>query len=452
MKVENYSSEHTAENVGPFVDGLHVKYEDVIDNQSNECEVEWVDSEHPLFLLYTSGSTGKPKGVLHTTGGYMVYAATTTKYTFDPRENDVFWCTADCGWITGHTYITYGPLLHGVTNVVFNGVPTFPDAGRFWQICSELKVTQFYTAPTAIRALKAMGDKYVTDYDLSSLRVLGTVGEPINPEAWKWYYDVVGKKQCAIVDTYWQTETGGHIMTPLPGASSTRPGSCTGPSFGIDFALIDNDGKIVEGQGEGFVVIAKPWPGMMRTVYKNHPRYEKTYFSQFDGYYCTGDGGYRDENGFVFITGRVDDVMSVSGHRIGTAEVESAISLHPKVSETSAVQVPHDIKGHAIICYVVMKNSQDTVTPEMEKELKKLVASEVGAFARPDHVYQISGLPKTRSGKIMRRILRKIEVGEYKLGDTSTLADPTVVDQLIKEHQIRLNGPTAEPQLTGGLC
>ncbi|KNC84009.1 acetyl-coenzyme A synthetase [Sphaeroforma arctica JP610] len=410
--------------------------EDKIASASTECEVEWVDAEHPLFLLYTSGSTGTPKGVVHTTGGYMVYAYTTFKYVFDYQENDVFWCTADCGWITGHSYITYGPLFAGSTSIVFEGIPTYPDVGRFWEVCEKYKVTQFYTAPTAIRALKRYGDEAVLKYDLSSLRVLGSVGEPINPEAWEWYYRVVGQEKCAIVDTYWQTETGGHVLTPLPGVKPTKPGSCSGPFFGVDMNILDNEGKAVEGPGEGFLAISRPWPGMMRTVFNNHERFEATYFSQFDGFYCTGDGGIRDEDGYMWITGRVDDVMCISGHRIGTAEVEAAMGKHEGIAESAAIQIPHDIKGNSIYTFVVLRPGYE-MTKELKKELVQIVRAEVGAFAAPDKIKEAEGLPKTRSGKIMRRILRKIATKDFDtLGDTSTLADSSVVDQLIKNANI----------------
>lgn len=412
-------------------DGRDLWFHELEAAASEDCPVEWMDAEAPLFMLYTSGSTGKPKGVVHTTAGYMVWAATTFKYTFDYQAGDVYWCTADIGWITGHSYITYGPLINGATSVMFEGIPTFPDAGRFWAVVDKYKVTQFYTAPTAIRTLMRFGDEFPAKYDLSSLKILGSVGEPINPEAWIWYHDVIGRKRCAVVDTWWQTETGGHMITPLPGATPTKPGSATLPMFGVVPVLLDNDGKEIEGAGEGFLMVKKPWPGQMRTVYGDHDRFEVTYFSQFNGYYCTGDGCRRDEDGYYWITGRIDDVINVSGHRIGTAELEAALATHPDVVESAVVGIPHDIKGQGIYAYVICKDGVE-LTPAKAKDLQQHIRVEIGPFAQPDIVQFTHGLPKTRSGKIMRRILRKIACHEEdSLGDLSTLADPTVIESLL---------------------
>ena len=400
---------------------------------SADCAPEEMNAEDPLFILYTSGSTGQPKGVVHTTGGYLVYASMTHEITFDYHDGDIYWCTADVGWVTGHSYIVYGPLANGATTLMFEGVPTYPDAGRFWAVCEKHKVNQFYTAPTAIRALIGQGPDFVTRHDLSSLKVLGTVGEPINPEAWNWYNDVVGKGNCPIVDTWWQTETGGHLMTPLPGAHATKPGAAMKPFFGIKPVVLDPAaGTIVEGNGvEGVLCIADSWPGQMRTVWEDHERFEKTYFSDYKGYYFTGDGCRRDKDGDYWITGRVDDVINVSGHRMGTAEVESALVAHSKVAEAAVVGYPHDIKGQGIYCYVTLMNGEEP-SEDLRKELRSWVRTEIGPIASPDLIQWAPGLPKTRSGKIMRRILRKIAEDDFgALGDTSTLADPSVVDDLI---------------------
>ena len=404
---------------------------------SDVCEPEEMNAEDPLFILYTSGSTGQPKGVVHTSGGYLAYAAMTHELVFDYQEGDIFWCTADVGWVTGHSYIVYGPLANGATTIMFEGVPTFPDAGRFWDVCEKYKVNQFYTAPTAIRALMGQGDDFVKSYDLSSLRILGTVGEPINPEAWNWYNDVVGGGRCPIVDTWWQTETGGHLMTPLPGATELKPGSAQQPFFGIEPVVLEPaSGEVIEGNDvEGVLCIADSWPGQMRTVWGDHERFEKTYFSDYKGYYFTGDGCRRDADGDYWITGRVDDVINVSGHRMGTAEVESALVAHAKVAEAAVVGYPHEIKGQGIYCYVTLMNGEEP-SEELRKELRTWVRTEIGPIASPDLIQWAPGLPKTRSGKIMRRILRKIAEDDFgALGDTSTLADPSVVDDLI-EHRM----------------
>ncbi|MCR9148038.1 MAG: acetate--CoA ligase [Rhodobacteraceae bacterium] len=406
---------------------------------SAECPPEEMNAEDPLFVLYTSGSTGQPKGVVHTSGGYLVYAAMTHEISFDYHEGDVYWSTADVGWVTGHSYIVYGPLANGATTLMFEGVPTYPDASRFWQVCEKHKVNQFYTAPTAIRALMGQGEEFVNKCDLSDLKLLGTVGEPINPEAWNWYYNVVGKGNCPIVDTWWQTETGGHLMTPLPGAHALKPGAAMKPFFGMHFEVLDPEsGKTVEGNpAEGVLCIADSWPGQMRTVWGDHERFMNTYFQQYKGYYFTGDGCRRDEDGDYWITGRVDDVINVSGHRMGTAEVESALVAHPKVSEAAVVGYPHDIKGQGIYCYVTLMTGEDP-SEELRKELRAWVRQEIGPIASPDLIQWAPGLPKTRSGKIMRRILRKIAENDYgALGDTSTLADPGVVDDLVENRMNR---------------
>ena len=399
-----------------------------------DCPPEEMNAEDPLFILYTSGSTGQPKGVVHTSGGYLVYASMTQEITFDYQDGDVYWCTADVGWVTGHSYIVYGPLANGATTLMFEGVPTYPDASRFWEVCEKHKVAQFYTAPTAIRALMGLGTEFVEKCDLSSLKLLGTVGEPINPEAWNWYNNVVGKGKCPIVDTWWQTETGGHMITPLPGAHTTKPGAAQRPFFGVKPVVLEpTSGEVIEGNGvEGVLAIADSWPGQMRTVWGDHERFEKTYFSDYKGYYFSGDGCRRDEDGDYWITGRVDDVINVSGHRMGTAEVESALVAHSAVAEAAVVGYPHDIKGQGIYCYVTLMNDVEP-TEELRKELRTWVRQEIGPIASPDVVQWAPGLPKTRSGKIMRRILRKIAENDFgSLGDTSTLADPSVVDDLIE--------------------
>ncbi|MGB3408165.1 MAG: acetate--CoA ligase [Jannaschia sp.] len=406
---------------------------------SNDCPPEEMAAEDTLFILYTSGSTGMPKGVVHTTGGYLVYASMTHEYVFDYKDGEVFWCTADVGWVTGHSYIVYGPLANGATTLMFEGVPTYPDAGRFWACCEKHKVAQFYTAPTALRALMGQGDAFVEPYDLSSLRILGTVGEPINPEAWTWYNDVIGKGKCPIVDTWWQTETGGHLLTPLPGAIATKPGSATLPFFGIQPVILEptSGEEILETAAEGVLCIKDSWPAQMRTVWGDHDRFEKTYFSDYKNYYFTGDGCRRDEDGYYWITGRVDDVINVSGHRMGTAEVESALVAHPKVAESAVVGYPHTVKGQGIYAYVTLMSGQEP-TEELRKELEVWVRSEIGPIAKPDLIQWAPGLPKTRSGKIMRRILRKIAENDFgSLGDTSTLADPSVVDELIENRMNR---------------
>jgi acetyl-CoA synthetase len=399
---------------------------------SPDCPVEWMDAEDPLFILYTSGSTGKPKGVLHTTGGYMIYTYHTFKNIFDYHDQDIFWCTADIGWVTGHSYIVYGPLCAGATSVMFEGIPTYPDAGRFWDVVDKYKVSIFYTAPTAIRAIAAQGNEHVTKRSRKSLRLLGTVGEPINPEAWRWYYEVVGDSRCPIVDTWWQTETGGILITPLPGSHPLKPGSATLPYFGCEPIMLDEKGNELKGPGSGILAIKTPWPGIMRTVYGQHSRFKEIYFTLYPGLYFTGDGCRRDEDGYYWITGRVDDVINVSGHRMGTAEVESALVSHPKVAEAAVVGFPHPIKGEGIYAYVTL-NMGAEYTDDLKKELVAHVRKEIGAIASPDVIHWAPGLPKTRSGKIMRRILRKIASGELKeIGDTSTLADPAVVDKLIE--------------------
>jgi len=406
-------------------------YHEGMASVSPDCEPEEMDAEDPLFILYTSGSTGKPKGVLHTTAGYQLYAAMTHQLVFDYKEGEVYWCTADVGWITGHSYIVYGPLANGATTLMFEGVPTYPDGSRFWNVVDKHAVNIFYTAPTAIRALMSLGDGPVLSADRTSLRILGTVGEPINPEAWEWYYRVVGGQQCPIVDTWWQTETGGILITPLVGATPLKPGSATRPFFGIQPALLDDEGNEVDGAGVGNLVIRRSWPGQMRTVYGDHERFVSTYFARYPGYYMTGDGARRDEDGYYWITGRVDDVINVSGHRMGTAEVESALVLHDLVAEAAVVGYPHEIKGQGIYGYVTLMVGSDP-SDELKRDLVNLVRKEIGPFAAPDIIQWAPGLPKTRSGKIMRRILRKIAASEIDdLGDTSTLADPSVVDDLV---------------------
>ncbi len=406
-------------------------YHETTAGEFTSCPAEAMDSEDTLFILYTSGSTGKPKGVLHTTAGYLLHAAMTQKYVFDYHDGDIYWCAADVGWVTGHTYIVYGPLANGATTLMFEGVPTYPDYSRFWQVVDKYKVNQFYTAPTAIRALMAQGDEPVKRTSRDSLRILGSVGEPINPEAWEWYYHVVGNGKCPVMDTWWQTETGGHMITPLPGVTDLKPGSATLPFFGVKPALVDPEGKILEGATSGNLVLTASWPSQLRTVYGDHQRCVDTYYKAYPGYYFTGDGARRDADGYWWITGRVDDVLNVSGHRLGTAEIESALVLHPQVAEAAVVGYPHPIKGTGIYAYV---STMAGVTPtdELRKELMALVTKEIGAIARPDLIQWATGLPKTRSGKIMRRILRKIAENELgNLGDTTTLADPAVVANLI---------------------
>ena len=421
----------------PWRDGRDVWYHELMADASADCPAEELDAEDPLFILYTSGSTGTPKGVQHSQGGFLLYATLTFKYIFDYHEGDTFWCTADVGWITGHTYVTYAPLSNGATTVMFEGVPNYPDFSRFWQICDKFGVNIFYTAPTAIRALMGQGDDFVKRTSRGSVRILGTVGEPINPEAWEWYYHVVGDARCPIVDTWWQTETGGVMITPLPGCTRLKPGSATRPLFGIEPVLVDNDGNELDGEAEGALCIKRSWPGQMRTVFGDHERFIQTYFSTFPGLYMTGDGARRDEDGFYWITGRVDDVINVSGHRMGTAEVESALVLHPTVSEAAVVGCPHDIKGQGIYAYVTL-NAGTEGTDALKKELVGLVRKEIGPIASPDLIQFAPGLPKTRSGKIMRRILRKVAANEIdNLGDTSTLAEPAVVDDIIENRLSR---------------
>jgi len=424
--------ERTGADVG-MKQGRDHSFNAAMADASSDCAPEPMNAEDPLFILYTSGSTGAPKGVVHTTGGYLVWASMTHEMVFDYHDGDVYWCTADVGWVTGHSYIVYGPLANGAQTLMFEGVPTYPDASRFWQVCEKHKVNQFYTAPTAIRALMGQGNEFVDKCDLSSLKLLGTVGEPINPEAWNWYHDVVGKGNCPIVDTWWQTETGGHLLTPLPGATTTKPGSATNPFFGVQPVILDptTGAELTSTEAEGVLCIKDSWPGQMRTVYGDHDRFVKTYFSDFKGYYFSGDGCRRDADGYYWITGRVDDVLNVSGHRMGTAEVESALVAHPKVSEAAVVGYPHDIKGQGIYCYVTLM-AGEVSSEELRLELRSWVRKEIGPIASPDLIQWAPGLPKTRSGKIMRRILRKIAENDYgALGDTSTLADPSVVNELI---------------------
>ncbi len=421
---------HTGGDV-TWNDGRDVDYGEAVKNASADCPAEEMDAEDPLFILYTSGSTGKPKGVLHTTGGYLLQAAMTHKYVFDYHDGEVYWCTADVGWVTGHSYIVYGPLANGATTLIFEGVPTYPDASRFWQVVDKHNVAIFYTAPTAIRSLMGQGEELVKKTSRKSLRILGTVGEPINPEAWEWYFRVVGDERCPIVDTWWQTETGAIMISPLPGATDLKPGSATLPFFGVEPALVDNEGNVQEGATEGNLCINRAWPSMMRTIYGDHQRFINTYLSNYPGRYFTGDGARRDEDGYYWITGRVDDVINVSGHRMGTAEVESALVLHEKVAEAAVVGFPHDVKGQGIYAYVTLVAGVEP-SDELKKELNDLVRQEIGPIAKPDVIQWAPGLPKTRSGKIMRRILRKVATNELdSLGDTSTLADPSVVDELV---------------------
>ncbi len=412
-----------------------VWYHDITKNVSSYCEPEEMSAEDPLFILYTSGSTGKPKGVLHTTGGYMVYASMTHQYIFNYKSKDIYWCTADIGWVTGHSYIIYGPLANGATTLMFEGIPTYPDSSRWWQIIDKYKVNIFYTAPTAIRALMREGDKPVKKTSRKTLKLLGTVGEPINPEAWEWYYKTIGDSRCPIVDTWWQTETGGILISPQTGAIDLKPGSATKPFYGIKPVIVDKEGKVLKGEAQGRLCIAQSWPGQMRTVYGDHKRFIETYFSQFDGKYFTGDGCRRDKDGYYWITGRVDDVIIVSGHNLGTAEIESAFVAHPKVAEAAVVGYPHDIKGNGLYCYVTL-NVGEKADGDLERELKLWVRKQIGPIATPDLIHFSPGLPKTRSGKIMRRILRKIAANEHdQLGDTTTLADPSVVQSLVDERK-----------------
>jgi len=418
-------------------EGRDVWYHEEVATASGACEPESMEAEDPLFILYTSGSTGKPKGVLHTTAGYLLQASMTHKYVFDYQEGDIYWCTADVGWVTGHSYIVYGPLANGATTLMFEGVPTYPSASRCWEVIDKHQVNIFYTAPTAIRALMAVGDGPVNSTSRRSLKLLGTVGEPINPEAWEWYYRVVGESRCPIVDTWWQTETGGHMLTPLPGAIDLKPGSATVPFFGVQPVLLDEKGQELEGAAEGSLAIKAAWPGQIRSVYGDHQRCIDTYYSTYPGYYFTGDGARRDEDGYYWITGRVDDVLNVSGHRMGTAEIESALVLHDQVAEAAVVGCPHDIKGQGIYCYVTLM-SGCSPSDELKAELVKMCVKEIGPIAKPDVIQWAPGLPKTRSGKIMRRILRKVAANEIdSLGDTSTLADPSVVAQLIEHRHFR---------------
>ena len=437
-KVRCLVVKHTGDQT-TWIQGRDVDVKALMDLAAPDCPVRPMGAEDPLFILYTSGSTGKPKGVVHTSGGYLVYASMTFEYTFDYHDGDVFWCTADVGWVTGHSYILYGPLANGATTVMFEGVPTYPDAGRFWEVVAKHKVTQFYTAPTAIRSLMGLGTEWPAKHDLSSLKLLGSVGEPINPEAWHWYNDHIGKGQCPIVDTFWQTETGGHMITPLPGAIGTKPGAATLPFFGVTPVVLDAATGAVQGgtEAEGVLCIADSWPGQMRTLWGDHERFQQAYFEQYKGYYFTGDGCRRDEDGYYWITGRVDDVINVSGHRMGTAEVESALVAHARVAEAAVVGYPHPIKGQGIYAYVTLMNGE-VPSDDLRKELVKWVRTEIGPIASPDLIQWAPGLPKTRSGKIMRRILRKIAENDFgALGDTSTLADPSVVDELIANRMNR---------------
>ncbi|XP_070700857.1 acyl-CoA synthetase short chain family member 2 like [Pempheris klunzingeri] len=416
----------------PWDSECDVWWDEAMRDSSEECEPEWLDAEDPLFILYTSGSTGKPKGVLHTVAGYLLYTSLTFKYVFDHHHDDVYWCTADIGWITGHSYITYGPLANGATSVLFEGIPVHPHVGRFWEIIEKYKVTKFYTAPTAIRLLMKYGREPLQKYDLSSLRVLGTVGEPINPEAWHWYHEAVGQGRCPVVDTFWQTETGGHVLTPLPAATPLKPGSATFPFFGVEPTILNEHGEELEGEAEGYLVFRRPWPGIMRTVYRNQERFENTYFKKFPGFYVTGDGCRRDKDGYYWITGRIDDMLNVSGHLMSTAEVEAALTGHPGVAEAAVVSRPHKVKGECLYCFVTLKDSRE-FNHSLVEELKRLVREKIGPIATPDFIQNAPALPKTRSGKIMRRILRQIARNEKDLGDLSTLADPKVVEVLFSQ-------------------
>ena len=421
---------HTGANCH-MVEGQDLWYHEEARHVQDECAYEEMGAEDPLFILYTSGSTGKPKGVLHTSGGYLTYAALTHKYVFDYHENDVYWCTADVGWITGHSYVLYGPLANGATSVIFEGVPTYPDASRFWQVVDDHKVSIFYTAPTAIRSLMSLGDDYVSKTNRSSLRILGSVGEPLNPEAWHWYYNKVGRAKCPIVDTWWQTETGGILLTPLPGAMSLKPGSVARPFFGVQPTLLNKDGAEIKGEGTASLVIKDSWPGQMRGVYQDDERFFKTYFQNFPGYYSSEDGARRDEDDYYWITGRLDDIINVSGHRIGTAEVEAAINNHPHVAESAVVGIPHDIKGEGLFAFITLKAGIN-IKPVFQDELLSLIGRHIGSFAKSDTIVIVPGLPKTRSGKIMRRILRKIAMGKTdEIGDTSTLSEPRIVNKIL---------------------
>jgi acetyl-CoA synthetase len=427
---------HTGQKID-WMEGRDTWYHDACAAASPHCPPEEMSAEDPLFILYTSGSTGQPKGVLHTTGGYLVYTSMTHEYVFDYRDGEVYWCTADVGWVTGHSYIVYGPLANGATTMMFEGVPNHPDPSRFWQVVDKHNVGIFYTAPTALRALMREGEEWIRRTSRRSLRILGTVGEPINPDVWLWYYDHVGEQRCPIVDTWWQTETGGILITPIPGATPLKPGSATRPFFGVEPVIIDNDGKRVEGPGEGNLCLARAWPGMMRTVFGDHARFVQTYFSAFPGLYFTGDGVRRDEDGYYWLTGRVDDVINVAGHRLGTAEIESALVAHPKVAEAAVVGYPHDLKGQGIYAYVTLRVSEEP-SDELRRELVSWVRQEISPIASPDLLQWAPGLPKTRSGKIMRRILRKIAANEHDaLGDVTTLADPSVVDELVENRMNR---------------
>lgn len=435
--VEKVLVVHRTDSKVSMVPGRDLVYEEEIKKYRPVAPCEVMDAEDPLFVLYTSGSTGKPKGVLHSTGGYLTYASFTHKYIFDYHEKDIYFCTADVGWVTGHSYVIYGPLANGATSVLFESIPTYPDPGRYWQVINDVKATIFYTAPTALRSLAGFGDEHVKKHDRSSVRILGTVGEPINPEIWKWYHDVVGEKRCDIVDTWWQTETGGILISPIPGVTPTKPGSATLPFFGVQPVVVKPEsGEVVEGNGiEGALCLKGSWPGQARTIYKDHARFVETYFAQYQGFYFTGDGCRRDEDGYYWITGRIDDVLNVSGHRLGTAEIESALIKHPDVAEAAVVGFPHDIKGTGIYAYVVLQKKIQS-TPEYIDSIKEVVRKDIGRFASPDQVHITKGLPKTRSGKVMRRILRKIAASEYDgLGDISTLSDPHVVELLVNEHK-----------------
>lgn len=435
--VEKVLVVHRTSSQVNMVKGRDLNYEEEIKKVRPVAPCAQMDAEDPLFILYTSGSTGKPKGVLHTTGGYLTYASFTHRYVFDYHEQDIFFCTADVGWVTGHSYVVYGPLANGATTVLFESIPTYPDAGRYWQVIQDLRPTIFYTAPTALRTLAGFGDDYVKKYDRSSVRILGTVGEPINPEIWQWYHDVVGEKRCDIVDTWWQTETGGILITPIPGVTPTKPGSATLPFFGVQPVIVKPEtGEVLKGnEVEGALCIKASWPGQARTIFKDHSRFIETYFSQYKGLYFTGDGCRRDEDGYYWITGRIDDVLNVSGHRLGTAEIESALMIHSDVAEAAVVGVPHDIKGTGIYAYVILFSAQE-MTPDFIESIKEVVRKEIGRFAAPDYIHLTKGLPKTRSGKVMRRILRKIASKDYEgLGDISTLSDPSVVENLVNEHK-----------------